>query len=114
MLNIYTKHPAENLWPIFSDSSQTEHCEQLSIQSEFLVTSFTSTNDLAPPPGKLYMGRLCPPPPYPLSISLLTEEVSFHVPSTEEYPLPLGPCSSQVTPPLTITTSLRELTVPML
>ena len=53
-------------------------------------------------------------PPYPLSISLLTEEVSFHVPSTEEYPLPLGPCSSQVTPPLTITTSLRELTVPML
>lgn len=63
MLNIYTKHPAENLWPIFSDSSQTEHCEQLSIQSEFLVTSFTSTNDLAPPPGKLYMGRLCPPLP---------------------------------------------------
>ena len=66
MLNIYTKHPAENLWPIFSDSSQTEHCEQLSIQSEFLVTSCTSTNDLAPPPGKLYMGRLCAPrPPLP-------------------------------------------------
>lgn len=61
------------------------------------------------------MGRLCPPPPsLPSYISLLTDEVSFHVPSIEEYPLPLGTCSSQVTPPMTIPTSLRELTVPML
>lgn len=93
MLNIYTKHPAENLWPIFSDSSQTEHCGQLSIQSEFLVTSCTSTNDLAPPPGKLYMGRLCPPPPltpsvyhfwlkrFPFMYLLLKSTLSLWVPA---------------------------------